>query len=184
DKMKEPEQHKQVEKTQPALVRDLIIKIVSDDKANHLVPDNSDLDNAQISDRDRAGKTPTLDTTTTTTNTGNSTQTTEPSQPEFHPSYKEAGFPGGKEAFSQFLMDRLNTPDELEAGQKQAVIVRFMVDVDGTISKTEIVKSGGSDFDREVIRVLKKMPKWNPAEQNGVKVPVYFTQLVSFVGVE
>jgi len=59
-----------------------------------------------------------------------------------------------------------------------------MVDVDGSISKTEIVQSGGERFDKEVIRVLKKMPKWIPAEQNNVKVPVYFTQVVTFVGID
>src|SRR6266487_4568592 len=69
----------------------------------------------------------------------------------------------------------LNTPHELEIGETKMVLVRFMVDVDGTISKTEIVQSGGDKYDREVIRVLHKMPKWVPAMQNGIKVATYFT---------
>jgi protein TonB len=59
-----------------------------------------------------------------------------------------------------------------------------MVDGDGSISKTEIVQSGGDLFDREVIRVLNKMPKWIPAMQNGTKVTTWFTQPVSFIGIE
>lgn len=181
---KQQETQKPKEKTPAALVKDVTIKIVPDDKANSPVPADSDLDSAAISNRTQAGTTPTLDTTTTATNTGNGNQTTQPPEPDFHPTHKEAEFPGGKEAFARFLQSRLNTPDDLEAGQKQAVVVRFMVDTDGNISKIEIVQSGGEKFDKEVIRVLKKMPKWKPAEQNEVKVPVYFTQVVTFVGIE
>jgi protein TonB len=184
EKPKEAEQPKPLEKTSTAQIKDVTIKVVPDNKADNLVPENSDLDSAAISDHTQTGKPPTLDTTTSTNNPANNSPTTGPSQTEFHSTYENAEFPGGKDAFAQFLQDRLNTPDELETGQKQTVVVRFMVDVDGTISKTEIVQSGGNSFDREVMSVLKKMPKWKPAFQNGVKVPVYFTQLITFMGVE
>ena len=99
-------------------------------------------------------------------------------------SESDAQFPGGKEAFAKFLTKYLITPGELEAGEKKTVLVRFMVDADGTISKTEILQSDGEDYSREVIRVLAKMPKWIPAMQNGTKVATWFTQPVSFIGVE
>jgi protein TonB len=56
--------------------------------------------------------------------------------------------------------------------------------VDGSISNIEIIQSGGDNYDKEVIRVLRKMPKWTPAMQNGMRVSTYFTQPVTFVGVE
>src|SRR6266498_1137592 len=90
--------------------------------------------------------------------------------------------PVEKKLLPKFLMKYLVTPDELEAGEKKIVLVRFMVDAEGTISKTEIVQTGGDKFDREVIRVLNKMPKWIPAMQNGAKVTTWFTQPVSFIG--
>jgi protein TonB len=96
----------------------------------------------------------------------------------------EAQFPGGKTAFAAFLNKYLISPDELEPGEKKTVLVRFKVDVDGSISQTEIIQSGGSKFDNEVIRVLKKMPKWIPAQQNGVKVVAWFTQPVTFISPE
>jgi len=96
----------------------------------------------------------------------------------------DAQFPGGKEAFAKFLTKYLITPGELEAGEKRVVLVRFMVDADGTISKTEVVQSDGDDYSKEVIRVLAKMPKWIPAMQNGTKVATWFTQPVSFISVE
>ena len=99
-------------------------------------------------------------------------------------SQSDAQYPGGKEAFAKFLTKYLITPGELEAGEKKTVLVRFMVDADGTISKTEVLQSDGEDYSREVIRVLAKMPKWIPAMQNGTKVATWFTQPVSFIGVE
>ncbi len=83
-----------------------------------------------------------------------------------------------------FLNRYLSTPDELEAGQKRNVVVRFSVGTDGTISQFEIMQSGGDTFNNEVIRVLKKMPKWKPAVQNGHHVPVMFTQPVTFMAYE
>src|SRR5688572_7835994 len=95
-----------------------------------------------------------------------------------------ASFPGGQQAWMAFLNRYLRTPDELEAGQKKSVVVRFSVGADGSISQFEIMQSGGEAFDNEVIRVLKKMPKWKPAVQNGHNVTVMFTQPVTFMAYE
>lgn len=93
-------------------------------------------------------------------------------------------FPGGEEALARFLSRNLNTPEELEAGQKKAVRVRFTVGSDGSISLMEIVQTGGDMFDKEVVRVCKKMPRWKPAIQNGMHVPVSYVLPVTFIGTE
>lgn len=108
----------------------------------------------------------------------------KPEPQNFEPLAKNAEYPGGQEAWISFLQRHLRTPDELEAGQKRTVLVRFAVAADGTISQFEIVQSGGEVFDKEVIRVLKKMPKWSPAVQNGHNVSVMFTQPVTFMAFE
>jgi len=64
------------------------------------------------------------------------------------------------------------------------MLVRSMVDADGTISKIEVLQSDGDDFRKEVMGVLLEMLKWVPAMQNGRKVATWFTQPVSFIGVE
>jgi periplasmic protein TonB len=97
---------------------------------------------------------------------------------------KNAEYPGGNEKFTEFLKTKLMPVVELEPGQKLKVLVRFKVDVDGSISQVEVLESGGAMSDNEVIRVLKKMPKWSPAMQNGIKVSSYFTQTVTFIGQE
>ena len=95
-----------------------------------------------------------------------------------------AEFPGGQSAWMAFLSKHLRTPDELNAGEKRTVLVRFTVSAEGSISNFEIIRSGGDAFDNEVVRVLKKMPKWKPAFQNGHNVSVIFTQPVTFMAFE
>ena len=93
-------------------------------------------------------------------------------------------FPGGAAAWGAFLSRHLQVPDELEAGVKKTVLVRFSVSETGAVTGFEVVQSGGAAFDAEVIRVLKKMPKWKPALKNGLPVAVPFTQPVTFMSVE
>lgn len=89
-------------------------------------------------------------------------------------------FPGGEEALRRFLMRYLRAPEDMEAGDKVVVLVRFVVGGDGQITACAVEKSGGRSFDEAVMRVVKKMPKWNPGQQNGHPVSVYFTLPVTF----
>ena len=68
--------------------------------------------------------------------------------------------------------------------EKKVVRIKFKVNADGSINTFEIVTSGGLKFDNEVVRVMKKMPKWVPALQNGINVPVNYVLPVTFIGVE
>jgi protein TonB len=87
-------------------------------------------------------------------------------------------------ALQRFLSKYLNTPAALEAGEKKVVRIRFKVDKDGSVNSFEIVASGGGEYDNEVVRVCKKMPKWIPGIQNGVNVPVNYILPVTFIGIE
>lgn len=93
-------------------------------------------------------------------------------------------FPGGPQAWMAFLQRYLQAPGDIEPGQRVEVLVRFWIDIDGRVSKPEIIKSGGESFDKEVIRVMKKMPRWEPAMQHGNFVAVAYTQPVIFIASE
>jgi protein TonB len=97
---------------------------------------------------------------------------------------RQPQFPGGEAAWIAFLKRYLQAPEDLEPGQRVEVVVQFWVDVDGSVSRTSVMKSGGSSFDKEVLRVIKKMPKWEPALQHGNPVAVPYSQPVTFMGVE
>lgn len=115
---------------------------------------------------------------------GAGTEADKPETIPFIPSHSDPEYPGGQGALKDFFSRHLNTPDILETGDKKIVKIRFVVDKDGTVSIAGIETSGGNVFDKEVIRVCRKMPKWKPATQNGQPVSVSYVLPVTFIGVE
>jgi periplasmic protein TonB len=97
---------------------------------------------------------------------------------------REPEFPGGQTAWLNFLKKNLIVPEQLEPGDKKMVSIRFQVSVEGVVTDFEIIQSAGKVFDNEVIRVLKKMPRWKPAIEKGQPVTRAFSQPVTFVGIE
>lgn len=54
------------------------------------------------------------------------------------------------------------------------VMVKFIVKSDGRLSDFSIYRSTNHEFDTKVLRVMKKMPKWNPGKHNGIPVSCYY----------
>lgn len=90
-------------------------------------------------------------------------------------------FPGGMDALTRFLQKNLHTPDELQSGETVSVRVRFVVGYNGKLQGFSIVQDGGEAYNKEVVRVLKKMPDWVPGKAMGENVSVYHTIPVKFV---
>lgn len=140
-----------------------------------------------ISDKDKKGEVDKGIATIPVTSPGGEPVTTSgPStpDPDFLIQEKAPEFPGGQEGLKKFLARYLSTPQELNAGEKKVVKIRFKVDKDGSVNTFEIITSGGNEYDNEVVRVCKKMPKWIPAIQNGMNVPVSYVLPVTFIGLE
>lgn len=108
-------------------------------------------------------------------------QVTAPSEPTIleHPD-ENPEFPGGMEAWSRYLQRMLRVPDEMESGDRKTVRVKFVVNANGEVTDAVITLSGGKEFDKEVLRVIGRMPKWKPGKQRGKPVASYFTQPVTF----
>ena len=100
--------------------------------------------------------------------------------PTDHPDIMPS-FPGGMEGLKKFLQRNLNNPKEMEEGEMVSVKTKFVVGYDGKLKSFEIIQDGGDEFNKEVIRVLKKMPEWVPGKSNGQNVSVYYTIPVKFV---
>lgn len=88
-------------------------------------------------------------------------------------------FPGGNYALLKYLEENVRYPDT-EACVSGRVIVRFLINEDGSISEVKIAKSLSPEFDEEAIRVVKAMPKWIPGMQMGERVKVSYTLPISF----
>lgn len=95
---------------------------------------------------------------------------------------EEPSFPGGDVALMKWMQQNVNYPDmAAEMGIQGMVYVKFVVNKDGSVSNPIIVKSVHDDLDAEAVRVVGKMPNWNPGEQAGKKVRVYYTIPINFV---
>lgn len=94
---------------------------------------------------------------------------------------QQAEFPGGQGALMKFLSNNIRYPESAQQNDIQGrVIVKFVVEKDGSIGNVTVVKGVDRDLDREAIRVVKKMPRWQPGKNNGVAVRSYFNLPVTF----
>ena len=93
-------------------------------------------------------------------------------------------YPGGMDAFRKFLEKNLQTPGEMENGETVSVRVKFVVDYTGKLKSFITVQDGGEAYNKEVVRVLKKMPDWIPGKTKGENVSVYYVIPVKFTGAD
>jgi len=90
-------------------------------------------------------------------------------------------FPGGLNAFSQFLASNIRYPKEARDKNTQGrVIISFIVETDGSLSNIKVAKGIGDGADEEALRVLSMSPKWKPGVQNGLTVRVAYSVPINF----
>lgn len=96
----------------------------------------------------------------------------------------EAEYPGGIGAFRDYLSKNLDAdvPANKNApAGTYTVIVRFIVDKDGSVSDITPETNYGYGMETEIMRVIQNSKKWLPAKQNNVIVKAYRRQPVTFV---
>lgn len=92
-------------------------------------------------------------------------------------------FGGGPADMMKFIQNNVKMPQILKIKQLGGkCVVRFVVGTDGLIYNIEITKGlpGCAECEAEAIRVVKLMPKWKPATQNGKPVAVFFNLPINF----
>ena len=84
---------------------------------------------------------------------------------------KQASFPGGNEACYAWLAKQIRYPAiAQEQGIQGRVFVQFVVNTDGTLDDVVVLRSPDPSLAKEAERVVKSMPRWNPATQNNKPV--------------
>lgn len=92
-----------------------------------------------------------------------------------------AEFPGGPDAWRRYLERNLQYPEAAqESGTQGVVRVQFIVDKEGNISEVQALNDPGDGLAEEAVRIIKRGPKWTPAEQNGRKVIYRHIQAITF----
>ena len=92
-----------------------------------------------------------------------------------------ATYPGGEAALLAFVSKNLVYPAIAQEQELQGVVVlRFKVDVDGSVSSVKIEKSLSKECDQAAAEVVRKLHRFVPAKQQGHPVPVWFRLPVRF----
>lgn len=98
----------------------------------------------------------------------------------------EAKFPGGDDAFRQFIVEKFAYPERCKEEQIEGYVkLKFVVDVNGRISRITVLEETKlcPEFAKEAIRVLQISPRWIPAQNNG-KFTTAWRELPIRIGLE
>ncbi len=90
-------------------------------------------------------------------------------------------FPGGTAACMEYLQNNLRYPKEaMENGAEGYVVVQFVIEADGSISRVKVVRSVNELLDAEAVRVVRNMPDWKPGRIKGEAVAVRYNVPILF----
>lgn len=82
---------------------------------------------------------------------------------------------------SEYLSKNISYPKIAAENKIEGkVIVQFVVEKDGSISNTSVIKKVGWGMDEEALRVVNNMPTWKPGKQNGKPIRVKYNLPVNF----
>jgi len=92
------------------------------------------------------------------------------------------GFPGGDQKLMEYLQKNIKYPMiAKENGIQGRIYVTFVVDKDGKIKDSKILRGGlGGGLEEEALRVVRSMPDWKPGKQNGRAVQVQYNLPIIF----
>ena len=90
-------------------------------------------------------------------------------------------FPGGDAALLKCIAENLRYPQlAIENNVQGRVTVMFVVTKTGQVGEVKVVRGKDPDLDKEAVRVVKSLPKFQPGKQNGQAVNVWYTVPIAF----
>jgi TonB family protein len=90
-------------------------------------------------------------------------------------------FPGGEVALRTFIANNIEYPAiAQENGIQGRVYVTFVVTKDGSVANAKIARGVDPILDKEALRVVNSLPKWQPGKQRGQEVNVSYTVPINF----
>ncbi|MBI2722278.1 MAG: TonB family protein [Bacteroidetes bacterium] len=91
-------------------------------------------------------------------------------------------FPEGNSAIANFIQkNMIIPPDARKKSNNEKTFIKFIVDTSGKVVNPIVIKpSGFKSFDQEAIRIVSKMPQWEPGFDKGKKVNVYMILPISY----
>lgn len=93
----------------------------------------------------------------------------------------KAEFQGGIEAWYKYLRSNLTYPKQAQRMEIQGtVLVRFVINTDGTVQDVEVVRSIDPTLDKAAVDVILNSPAWKAAMHHGRPVRTRMTMPIKF----
>lgn len=93
----------------------------------------------------------------------------------------DPSFPGGTAALYKLIAESVKYPEGARSnGVSGKVYVRFVINQKGEVENASVYRGVDPLLDREAVRVIESLPRWNPGTQRGKPVKVWFTLPINF----
>ena len=93
---------------------------------------------------------------------------------------KKPEFPGGMNEFYKLVGINFKMPAEADKNKVEGkIVIKFMVEKDGSLSEFKTIKDLGYGIADEAIRVIQLSPKWIPGSENGKAVRVAYNMHIT-----
>ncbi len=90
-------------------------------------------------------------------------------------------FPGGEVALIKYINSMRRYPAEAYYHNIQGrVLCGFIVNPDGTLSHVSVLRGVEPSLNREAVRLISNMPRWQAGKVANEKVPVYYILPIVF----
>lgn len=94
---------------------------------------------------------------------------------------QSAKFQDGYNSIIKFVQENIKFPAEVQENNVHGrLMVSVVVEKDGSLSDIKIKKGLGYGLDEEIVRIIKMMPKWQPAQHKGKAVRQSQTIMIPF----
>jgi TonB family protein len=90
-------------------------------------------------------------------------------------------YPEGEDAMEGYILKNLMYPEDARvAGTKGTVIIKVIVEKDGSFSNIRLVRGILESCNNEALRIVKSMPGFKPAKQDKKIVRCFYTFMIVF----
>lgn len=90
-------------------------------------------------------------------------------------------FPGGLDSLKSYVKRHTIYPEIYRRYRyTERLFVNFVIEKDGSVSNIKLIQGGFREFEKAALDIVKNMPRWNPALQNGKPMRCYMTLPINF----
>jgi protein TonB len=170
----------------------LLIFITACSNNNQTKSSAADSTNTSVNNDTAVNKAPVSDKKQTTTKKGRATlgaMTTSKTalmKPDKSGVYEmtevRPSYPGGQKALENYIANHIEYPQmAVDDNKEGTVTVQFIVDENGNVTNAKLLGADlGDGLSDEAVRVISKMPKWEPGKVKGKNVKTRLTLPVTY----